>query len=318
MRALWPCVLFALLVGCAAPIRNRPEDVRLVTASDPAETGAHWTPSFQVSEWQQSYNRIGKVQAEQRGDSERIFVDPLHSVVYFDRFVFASERAAYTNLVYRVHFARTPFSLIPFHLAAGNNVGVLVVITLDGENRPLLVTTVNTCGCYVAIIPTSYLPVTDYPTDWPEKVQRVYGEILPARLEITAPDDSLLISIRPAVHRVMDVQVAQADFSHPFLEVVADMQPLSALQSLPLSDGRTTSMYYDRWPLRGHVKGAIKPWETLLLSLFSLDLYVGMDKEYGRAAEGCNPFYTSLIPWNQQASDMNDFAGFLQFYGWKL
>jgi len=77
-------------------------------------------------------------------------------------------------------------------------------------------------------------------------------------------------------------------------------------------------MFYDTWPLRGHVKGAIKPWESLMLSLVSLDFYVGMDKEYGNTAESGNPFYTSLKPWNRQRSDMNNFAGFLQFHGWKL
>ncbi len=54
-------------------------------------------------------------------------------------------------------------------------------------------------------------------------------------------------------------------------------------------------MYYDQWPFRRHVKGAVKLWESLLLSLVSLDLYVGMDKEYSSTAEDRNSFfYTSL------------------------
>ena len=31
-----------------------------------------------------------------------------------------------------------------------------------------------------------------------------------------------------------------------------------------------------------------------------------------------NPFYTSLKPWNREASDMWDFATFLKFWGWRL
>ncbi len=31
-----------------------------------------------------------------------------------------------------------------------------------------------------------------------------------------------------------------------------------------------------------------------------------------------NPFYTSLKPWNRKASDMWNFAHFLQFWGWRL
>ena len=59
------------------------------------------------------------------------------------------------------------------------------------------------------------------------------------------------------------------------------MTELDTLKTLPLGDGTFTSFYYERWPLTGHVKGAIKPWESLLLSLVSLDFFVGMDKEYG-------------------------------------
>ncbi|MBU0944109.1 MAG: hypothetical protein KJ804_03620 [Proteobacteria bacterium] len=317
-NVLLPCVLLLLLFGCAAQIRNQPEDVRLLRASALTEGGEQPTLSFLISEWQQPYNRIGKVQAEERGGSVRVFVDPQQAVIYSEKLVFSTARAAYTNLVYRVHFSKTPFSLIPFHLAAGNNVGLIVVITLDGENRPLLVTTVNTCGCYVAIIPTSYLAADAYPSAWPRKEQRVFGQILSAQLEMVAADDGLLVSISPALHRVMDVQVIAADFSHPYQTVSADRQTLSSLKSLPLAGGGSTSMYYDQWPLKGHVKGAIKPWESLLLSLVSLDLYVGMDKEYGTTAEKGNPFYTSLKPWNRQISDMNDFAAFLQFHGWKL
>ena len=91
-----------------------------------------------------------------------------------------------------------------------------------------------------------------------------------------------------------------------------------ANKTLPLENGEVTSLYYDQWPLQGHVKGSIKPWESLLLSLVSLDFYVGMDKEYGDTAVSGNPFYTSLFPWNRRASDMNDFAGFLNFWGWRL
>lgn len=130
--------------------------------------------------------------------------------------------------------------------------------------------------------------------------------------------DKLLVTIRPAVHRVMDVRIVDADAMADVPKSIADILPLSILKSLQLPEGGTTSMFYDTWPLKGHVKGAIKPWETLLLSLVSMDLFVGMDKEYGNTTESGNPFYTSLKPWNRQASDMNNFAKFLQFYGWNL
>jgi len=66
------------------------------------------------------------------------------------------------------------------------------------------------------------------------------------------------------------------------------------------------------------VNGSIKPWESLFLGLPSLDPLVGSDKAYGNGRETGNPFYTSLKPWNREASDMWDFPGFLRFWGWRL
>ena len=311
---LWIALIF--LFGCATQPGNRPEDIRLVTLAGQAEKTS--APSFLIPEWQQTYNRIGTVRAQQSNGFERVRIDPDPATFYYGEFTFTTESGTFINQVYRVHFPKIPFSLIPFHFGAGSNVGVLVVVTMDRGQRPLLVTTANTCGCYVAVIPTSYLAPEAYPDNWPKQKQRIYGEVLPTRLQMSAPGDRIRVTVRPEVHRVMDVQVIAMDKMPASQRVTARLQPLSSLKKLSLPEGGTTSMFYDTWPLRGHVKGAIKPWESLLLSLVSLDFYVGMDKEYGSTAESGNPFYTSLKPWNRRSSDMNDFAGFLRFHGWKL
>jgi hypothetical protein len=311
-------LLLSVLSACTARQDYRAEEMRLVTAFG-AETESESPPLFLLPGWQHPYNRIGRVQARRHGRHDHVFVEPGRAVIYQGLFSFTGRKGnSYTNQIFRVHFSGTPFSLIPFHLGAGDNIGVLVVITRDSRNRPLLVTTVNTCGCYVAVIPTSYLPAEAFPPDWPIDKQHVFGEVLPSKLDMTNPEDAFLITIRPAVHRVMDVRVAEAAIMPEIERVEAGIQPLSALKTLPLSDGLVTSMYYDKWPLKGHVKGAIKPWESLLLSLVSLDFYVGMDKEYGSTEEIGNPFYTSLKPWNRKRSDMNNFADFLLFMGWQL
>ena len=92
---------------------------------------------------------------------------------------------------------------------------------------------------------------------------------------------------------------------------------MASLGEIPLN-GTKTSFYHDRGPLKGHVKGSVKPWETLLLSLVSQDLFVGTDKVYGDSEITENPFYTSLKPWNRNSSDMWNFADFLEFWGWRL
>ncbi len=311
---LW--ILLIFLGGCAVQPGNRPQDIRLVTVAD--QQGKIPVPSFLIPEWQQPYNRIGTVRAGQHGNQQYIYIDPDLATFYYGRFAFTTDNGLFVNHAYRVHFQKIPFSLLPFHLGAGGNVGVLVVVTTDSKQRPILITTVNTCGCYVAVIPTSYLAPEAYPDNWPKQKQRIYGEILPTHLQMSASDDRIRVSIRPEVHRVMDVEVVPTDHRASPQIVIARQQPLSSLKNLALPGGGTSSMFYDKWPLQGHVKGAIKPWESLLLSLVSLDFYVGMDKEYGSTAESGNPFYTSLKPWNRRVSDMNDFAGFLRFHGWKL
>lgn len=322
VAALACCVGMAIgaLTGCAGQSTKavrEPQTVVVATETAPSPIAAH-APAFVLHGTEERYNRIGRVQALGSGRDTTVGIDPDEPVVYADTRPFETERGTYTNLVYRVHFSDLPFSLIPFHLGAGKHVGVLVVLTMDTHQQVLLVTLAQTCGCYAVTIPTRSLPVDRYPDDWPAGPLRVYGERLPALLPSIGRDERLHVVIRGEVHRVMDLQVglksaATAEQVHP-----AALLPLAALKQLPLTDGGRTSWYYTEWPLAGHVKGAIKPWETLLLSLVSLDLFVGMDKEYGDTAESGNPFYTSLLPWNRTASDMNDFAAYLRFNGWKL
>ena len=116
----------------------------------------------------------------------------------------------------------------------------------------------------------------------------------------------------------MDLRIIAKDTIPLATAQPAAVVGLDTLKKLPLGDGAVTSLYYDKPLLRGHVKGAIKPWESLLLSWVSFDFFVGMDKEYGDTRESGIPFYTSLKPWNRSASDMNDFAAYLRFNGWRL
>jgi hypothetical protein len=313
-------LLVSILSGCASYKDNgeAKADLHVLvdnSSSDPLTTFA---PVFILPDSEEAYNRIGKVVAKQIDGDEKITVDSDQPVFYADKVPFPTQSGNYTNLVYRVHFQKTPFSLIPFHFAAGNNLGLLVIVTLNEDNIPLLVTTANTCGCYALILPTAALPAEAYPRGWVSEREFFYGERLPTGLPAFNPENTLLITVRPEVHRIMNVaignrtELAAQDF------ITASIMPLQSLKSLPLAHGEVTSTYYDTWPLRGHVKGSIKPWESLLLSLVSLDFYVGMDKEYGDTAVSGNPFYTSLVPWNREASDMNNFAQFLHFWGWGL
>lgn len=312
-------VLTFLMSGCAGRTQvGAPENQLVVARTEPAAPLlVTMAPTFILEGTHARHNRIGRAEAKKQQARETVTINTDIPVIYAGSRSFATAKGTYTNLIYRIHFPATPFSLVPFYLGGGKNVGLLVILTLDARQRPLLVTTAGTCGCYAVSIPTQYLSPAFYPDDWPTERVSIFGEQLPARLPPMQATDLVQVVVRADVHRVEDLRVvprgAALGPGQP-----AEVVSLETLNMLPLDDGTFTSFYYEHWPLTGHVKGAIKPWETLSLSLVSLDFFIGMDKEYGDAGISRNPFYTSLKPWNRKSSDMNDFAAYLRFNGWKL
>lgn len=310
--------------GCAHHWSLPTEKVHTVYVANSEEVSllSEYAPAFLTYDYRNNYNRIGKPSARINGEGkEKIYVDPEKPAIYYMEKTFSTEKGKYTNLIYRVHFSKVPFSIIPFNLTSGSNVGIIVVITLDEENHPLLVTTANTCGCYLAIVPTTYLPPEDLPETWKEEPLEVYGEDLPWNLDYgETKNPTLLIHVRPSVHRVMDLEIVDGkslSHSQGFRTIQTPLEPMDDLENIPL-DGGTTSFFYDHGPEEGHVKNSLKLWETLLLGLISWDFFVGADKAYGDSEKYDNPFYTSLKPWNRRASDMRNFSRFLKFWGWKL
>lgn len=322
-KACTHCLLILLVlltvVGCAHHLPVAPETRPEVYA--PADWQQNpLAPLFLAYGSRKGRNRIGRPTARVRAEGRTdVFVDAGHPAVYTRRLPFVTAHGRYVNHIYRVHFADIPFSLVPFNLAAGKNVGLIVIITADESGRPLLVTSVQTCGCYHAIVPTDYLPRDAYPAGYSRKAQWVFGEKLPWRLTYRGVQrPRLLVSLRPDVHRVMHLEVVDARRVPAAYRVIPmPVEDLSALEHLKAGGG-STSFYYSSGLLKDFVKGSVKPWESLLLSLPSLDLFVGTDKVYDPARPTPNRFYTSLVPWRQKASDMRHFAAFLKFWGWGL
>jgi len=321
---IWIVLILTLLLGCSYPLKPTREMEHAVYSvqSGRNELPERFSPLFLVENFGEIYNRIGQPagRLDEEGN-EQIYVDPRRPAVYYMVRHFSTEKAHFTNVIYRIHFPEVPFSIYPFHLTAGRNVGILVIITLDNKERPVLVTTSGTCGCYAAIVPTSWLPADAYPPVWEEGPLEVYGESLPPLLDYRDSSDlRLLVRLRSGVHRIMDLTlVSEQDMlpgiSMPFVK--ASLIHMDSLEKIPIN-GKTTSFYYKEWPHKGHVKNSFKPWESLLMSLISLDFFVGADKNYGDSQITGNPFYTSLKPWNRSTSDMWDFPGFLKFNGWRL
>lgn len=275
-------------------------------------------PVFVTEHAERPWNRIGTPAArlDENGE-EQVFVDPERATVYRRRIPFEAGGARYTNLLYRIHFERSPFTWIPFNAGTGRNVGLLTVVTLDEWERPMWVTTVHTCGCYHAVVPTGFLPREAWPEDRDPDGLSVYGEELPGRLVWPRDEPArLVVTVRDGSHRVMDLAVVseRALAERHGAEPSASL-PIAALDALPVADG-TTSFFHESGRKRGLVKGAWKPLETLLFGWWIRDFHVGRDRRYGPRDE-TQLFYTTLNPVRKSRSDMWPFASFLELEGWK-
>ncbi len=315
--------IILILSGCAQNFNiDDKSSSYLYTVKDSHSPTAEFSPAFLIYDHQDTYNLIGRPSARHdKSGKELIYIDTKNPAIYHMQQSFSTKKDSYTNYIYRIHFPSVPFSMFPFHLSAGKNSGLIIVATLDSENRPVLVTAVHTCGCYLAIIPTTNLRADAFPENWKDETLKVYGERLPSKLdyrEITNPN--ILVHVRPAVHRVINIEIIERNYlnsANKFEIIDTPLVLMEELERIPVN-GQTTSFYYQEGLMKGHVKGSHKFWETLFLSLISLDLFVGSDKAFADTDVTGNPFYTSLKPWNRDASDMWDFKRFLAFWGWRL
>jgi len=326
----WPfAALLVLFVVSACsglqPMQADGPQQRMVFAAAPVDREIllqRLAPVFVVQGATRSYNCIGTARAELDAQgNERIFIDPSSATVYAMQRTFVTEHGTYRNLIYRTHFPWVPFSLLPFYLNAGDNGGLLIIVTVDANDTPLLVTTVHTCGCFVAFFPTSLLPASEYPSGWNTAGQTVYGVALPGLLPLeqgTQDDMVPVVTVSAGVHCVVDLAL------RPRPEIVAGSEdgavrlaPMEELDNLPLADG-FTSFFYDEGGAKGYVKGSSRPLERLLMSWWAFDWRIGEDKRYDPAGVAGPRFFTSLKFWQRDASNMNDFARFLRYWGWGL
>lgn len=323
LRAWALCLLLLLgFGGCAT--RSAPPAPHDVVAFLPPEDNtilSRYAPAFVVEEPEQFYNLVGTPTAGLGGDgTEEIRVDPWRATVYTETRRFDTGNGSWTNLVYRVHFQEVPGGLLPYYLGKGKNVGLLVVVTLNREMKPVLYTTVHTCGCYLAFVPTNLLPQSAYPSGWPQDRQTVHSENLPALIRLGEKPESkrLMVLLRDGTHRVKDLWLEPQHALIHYRRIKTETAPLSSLEALPLPTGGTTSLYESTGSRSGYVKGSQKPRERLLMSWWAFDWRVGEDKKLGASKTDGTLFYTSLKPWARERSDMRDFPTFLAYWGWRL
>jgi hypothetical protein len=166
-------------------------------------------PAFRIEEGDLEFNRIGTPRIRLRRGRERVDVDPERASLYVETRPDRIGRRDVLHLVYRIHFSALPWTRAVFY-ERHRNVGLMALVTLDAAIlEPLLVTTVYTCGCYRALLPTELFPREALPEDWPRDEKRFYGVTLPALAPRARPGASrLVIGLASRTHRVVELRTA--------------------------------------------------------------------------------------------------------------
>ena len=264
-----------LFASCAARNTIRPgTDTLAISAKVDGTLEARLSPVFIIEHPEQPYNLIGTPRAWVTENlTERVGVDPGAPTIYYEARNFQTPWSAYRNLIFRVHFEKVPLKLFPFYLVAGKNVGLLVVVTLDTKDRPILYTLVHTCGCYLAFIPTSYMPEDAFPQTWNKNRQKVYSENLPGMLKYPQHFDErtrLVITLRHGTHRVKDARLSDMTSLGSPRASAASLSPMDSLETLYLGDQGTTSFFETSGPRKGYVKSSTKIWERLFMGWWGI------------------------------------------------
>ena len=319
--ALSVTVWVLFLAGCTHSPLVAFEQASLYLPPAPASIPAINTPTFLVRDAAQPFNKIGSpsVVAGNGNDTE-VHVDPEKPTVYFETQEFNTSKGLYTNLIYRIHFQEVPLGWTSLNLTAGRNPGLLFIYTLDEAGTLLLVTTVHTCGCYLAFFPTEAMPRQSLPKTWSAEPQLVYGYTLPSSLNIpkNTADSRIAFTLEDETHRISDVTVTDSTTRQTVpQQVKMQLKPMLDLYHLPHADKTLSFFEVDGWR-KGYVKDNTKILERFFISWWAFDLHVGEDKAYSIHDRSDTVFYTSLKFWARKASDLKDFPRFLEYWGWQL
>jgi len=299
--------------GCESPRKS--------SASDAAALGCR-APTLRVEAAEHAYNRIGTPELYVGWlNGLRARVDPSRPALFVEERDDVIAGRPVRQLVYRFHFEKIPLRFSRYFFEAHKNPGLMVVLTEDtATGKILFVSTVHTCGCYFAVVPTDAVDPAWLPEDWSDP-QRLYGQLLPGVLRSDEVARGLRITLESYGHRVRAIQAGSSGEGAD-RQVELPLLPMQRLDELPIEgrDGESGSFFYtEGLLLRGKVRGAWNPMEGLTaFGWLSLDPTVGMDKRLGDPEQTGTRFYTLLPFWMHEESRLDRMDPLLRALGFRL
>jgi hypothetical protein len=308
------------LGGCSSKEIKKDHDNKILfKALSDDSLLSEFSPLIYSEKADKNYNLIGTPVAEKDEDGKiSISIDTEKPCFFAEKREFKTKKDNYLNLVYRVNFTKTPGG----HLGKGKNVGLFFIVTLNSDKKPVLFSAVHTCGCYLSIVPTSVLPESAYPKDWPEKIQSVHGEKLPSVLKYKEDPENFrfLVHKKSATHRISDIKLIRKNKTDSLFKIKDScIQSLDSLENISINKDEKTSFFItEKGGSKGYVKNSKKIYERIFMSWWTFDWRIGQDKKLGKDKNEGPVFYTSIKPWAKDESDMRDFKTFLEYWGWDL
>lgn len=277
---------------------------------------ARFAPAFVLEAGEAEWNRIGTPVLHRRAGIERARVDPTRPALFAEVHEERVGARILDQLVYRIHFDQ--FALTgSAPLALHRNAGLLVLVSVDRETgRALCLSSVHTCGCWLAVQPTRALARGALPVDWPNEWLEVGGERLRPELDPPSEGERFVLHLRAGSHRVRAVSVEGAVPG----ALALPLRAMADLRRLPVEgrSGEYGSFFYEAGYLQGYVKGAFAPLEGLTLGLLTLDPRLGMDRDFGDPRETGARFFTALAPWRRERTRLDRFENALAERGFRV
>lgn len=167
------------------------------------------------------------------------------------------------QLVYAFWFAERP-KRGPIDLLGGVLDGLIWRVTLDENGQPLLYDSIHPCGCYHLFFPVADWERRDRWSLWHE------GSSVPQRAPALAQGERLAVRLAAGTHYIKDIEVTTGGAAARRYE----LRDYDGLRALPLSDGRTRSLFrpdglvagtargerFLFWPMGIKSAGAMRQW----------------------------------------------------------